>query len=294
MTYQPGILEEIPVAARYQFFRLRPGSDPLPSLLALAEMATGHDIVVGLGKSLLNLLEIDIPGMHPMPVFAGKGVETPVTPYALWCWIRGEDRGDLLHKARITRTTLAPAFTLEHVTNAFKYDASRDLTGYEDGTENPQGDDALEAAFLQSSNAALTGSSFVAVQIWQHDLDVFQSMTAQQQNDTFGRDRESNEELDDAPESAHVKRTAQESFEPEAFVLRRSMPWSNETTEGLVFVAFGHSFDAFETLMQHMVGSDDGIVDALFNFTRPMTGSYFWCPPVRGGKLNLDILKQTA
>ena len=48
-----------------------------------------------------------------------------------------------------------------------------------------------------------------------------------------------NEELEDAPESAHVKRTAQEDFEPEAFVVRRSMPWADATSEGLEFVAFG-------------------------------------------------------
>ena len=33
------------------------------------------------------------------------------------------------------------------------------------------------------------------------------------------------EEIDEAPETSHVKRTAQEDFEPPAFMLRRSMPW---------------------------------------------------------------------
>ena len=37
---------------------------------------------------------------------------------------------------------LAPAFRLQRVLDAFQYDASRDLTGYEDGTENPQGEAA--------------------------------------------------------------------------------------------------------------------------------------------------------
>ena len=44
-----------------------------------------------------------------------------------------------------------------------------------------------------------------------------------------------------APESAHVKRTAQESFSPEAFVLRRSMPWADCGQAGLAFLyAFNH------------------------------------------------------
>lgn len=290
MTYQPGILEEIPLAARYQFFRLKPGADPLPCLQALADIADGSDIVVGLGQPLLSYLGVSIPGMLTMPVFEGKGVATPSTPDALWYWLRGTDRGTLLHKARKVRAVLDPAFAVTRVCDAFKYEASLDLSGYEDGTENPKDDEAIETAFLHSKDAALDGSSFVAVQIWDHDLNAFQARTPQEQNDTFGRDRESNEELEDAPESAHVKRTAQESFDPEAFIVRRSMPWSNESGEGLVFVAFGHSFDAFDTLLKHMVGADDGIVDGLFSFTHPLTGSYFWCPPVRDGKLNLDAL----
>jgi putative iron-dependent peroxidase len=36
-----------------------------------------------------------------------------------------------------------------------------------------------------------------------------------------------------------------------------------------------------------MVGNDDDIVDALFSFTHPITGSYFWYPPVKDGKVSL-------
>ena len=290
MTYQFGIIDEIPNLARYQYFRLKPGANPKEVLQELADIAVDKDIVVGLGQSLILAIDAEIPSMRKMPEFSGKGMEIPTTPHALWCWIRGTDRGDLLHKARLVRNILSLAFDVDRVTDAFRYDKFRDLTGYEDGTENPTGDDALEAAILQSSQAGLNGSSFVAVQQWTHDLDTFQAMSREKQDHTFGRDQVSNEELDDAPESAHVKRTAQEDFDPEAFVIRRSMPWANETEEGLVFVAFGKSFDAFEALMHRMIGNDDGIIDGLFSFTRPITGSYFWCPPVTDGKLDLSAV----
>jgi putative iron-dependent peroxidase len=39
-----------------------------------------------------------------------------------------------------------------------------------------------------------------------------------------------------------------------------------------------------------MVGAEDGIVDALFKFTQPVTGCYFWCPPSRRGRLDLSAL----
>ncbi len=56
------------------------------------------------------------------------------------------------------------------------------------------------------------------------------------------------------------------------------------------FVAFGHNFDAFEAQLIRMSGTEDGIVDALFRFSRPVTGGYFWRPPLREGRLNLAAL----
>ena len=55
-------------------------------------------------------------------------------------------------------------------------------------------------------------------------------------------------------------------------------------------MAFGRSFDAFEAQLIRMVGAEDGITDAVFTFTRPISGSYFWCPPIRDGHLDLSAL----
>lgn len=134
-----------------------------------------------------------------------------------------------------------------------------------------------------------SGESFVAVQRWLHDLDRLEAMPPEERDSIVGRRLADNEEIEDAPASAHVKRTAQESFSPPAFVLRRSMPWSDPDGEGLVFVAFGRRFDAYEALLQRMVGIEDGISDALFRFTRPVSGSYFWCPPLADGRLALGF-----
>ena len=175
-----------------------------------------------------------------------------------------------MHLTRYLEYLLSDAFVLDLVVDAFRYGTGLDLTGYEDGTENPEGEEAVEAAIVKDAGKGLDGSSFVAVQQWLHDFDAFDDMSGEEQDDSIGRRKSDNEELDDAPESAHVKRTAQESFEPEAFVLRRSMPWATPGGEGgLMFVAFGNSFDAFEAILNRMVGNEDGIADALFNFTRP-------------------------
>ncbi len=287
---QPGILEPIPAHGRYLTCQLRVGADPRTVITRLASQADGQATVVGLGLSLVRELGAQIPGLKTFCGIDGARIKLPATPTDLLVWLRGTDRGDLLIRSRHLETLLAPAFDVTDITDAFNHDHGKDLTGYEDGTENPQGNEALTVALLPESTGPLAGSSFVAVQRWCHHMSRFEAMSKQQQDHTIGRERDSNEELDDAPESAHVKRTAQESFDPEAFVLRRSMPWAEGNEGGLVFAAFGHSFDAFEAQLRRMSGAEDGITDALFGFSEPETGAYFWCPPVRGGLLDLRAL----
>lgn len=293
-NYQRGILQNPPKHARYMSFHLEPDSalpDNIKSALQeLAEIVDGDKLVIGLGASLLQALGVSIKGMRLFPVMSGAGFDIPSTPASLWCWLRGDDRGELYHTSREIEQLLFPIFNLGHVLDGFMFADGRDLTGYEDGTENPQGDDAVKAAIVTGQGKGLDGSSFVAVQQWVHDLDVFQGQAPPEQDDIIGRRRTDNEEFVEAPESAHVKRTAQESFDPEAFMLRRSMPWTEGTDAGLNFVAFGKSFDAFEAILHRMVGAEDGISDALFSFTRPVTGAYFWCPPMVAGKLELSAL----
>ena len=287
---QPGILETIPAHARYLFCQQRLGVSPRASLQALAKATDGLSMVVGIGASLARTLETSVSGLTTFKGVTGALVKLPSTPVDLLVWLRGSDRGALLAYSREIENLLAPAFSVESITDAFNHDGGKDLTGYEDGTENPTGGEALTVALVPKGNGAPEGSSFLALQRWRHQFAVFEAMPRQQQDHTYGRERIGNEELDDAPESAHVKRTAQEDFDPEAFVLRRSMPWSQGNEGGLVFTAFGHSFEAFEALLRRMSGAEDGIVDALFSFTAPETGCYFWCPPLHNGQLDLRAL----
>jgi putative iron-dependent peroxidase len=277
---QQAILAPLPAISRYLTFRLTPDATADTLRRQLAALTIDATIVVGLGQPLLQRLRRAVQGLRPFPALAGAPVEVPSTQMALWVWLRGDDRGVLLHAGRAVCEALAGAFELADVVDGFQYDGGRDLTGYVDGTENPTGDDADRAAF--DSDA-----SFVAVQRWVHSLDRFAAFDQATKDNTIGRRHSDNEELEDAPDTAHVKRTAQEKFSPEAFVLRRSMPWADPRGQGLVFVAFGASLDAFEAQLRRMVGLDDGIVDALFRFTHPVTGSYFWCPPVADGRIDV-------
>jgi putative iron-dependent peroxidase len=291
------VLQPVPAVGRYVFFLLDSSDVGLmrQGLLRLSSFSDSSNMLVGLGVDLVNAMGGQVPGLKNFAALSGPSVSVVSTSVALLCWLRGDDMGDLVLQTRLVKQALSPALRLSKVVDAFRHGRGPnghglDLTGFEDGTENPQGDAAEHAALVQDAGAGLDGTSFMAVQQWQHDLNAFEAMTPREQDHMIGRQRADNEELDDAPDSAHVKRTAQESFEPEAFVLRRSMPWVSGEQAGLMFVAFGKSFAAFEAQLRRMLGLDDAVVDALFGMSRPISTAYFWCPPVRNGQLDLRQL----
>lgn len=288
--FQQGILAPIPAASRYLSFRIADVQAAPRVLAALRDAVDGSDTVIGIGPSLVQALDKKIDGLKEFPALSVPGAPVPSTPAALWVWLRADDAGAALLRSLDIERLAAPAFALDSAVNAFRYADDRDLSGYEDGTENPQGDEALEAAFVFGKGAGLDGASFVAVQQWVHDFDKMRAIPGDEMDRIIGRRKQDNEELDGAPDYAHVKRTEQESFTPQAVVLRRSSPWADERRGGLYFVAFGHSLRAFEVQMRQMIGATDGVHDGLFRFTQPITGSFFWCPPVKDGKLDLSAL----
>ena len=294
-TSQAAILAPVPPVGRYILFTLATDATPATlreSLARLKPLVDGEHTLLALGPQLVQALGAEVPGLREFPALKGPGVEVPSSPTAMVCWLRGDEKGDLLLQARAIEKAVAPALHFHRAVDGFRYKLGasghgHDLTGYEDGTENPEGDDAEAAALVQGQGAGLDGGSFVAMQQWVHDMDAFDAMASQARDDMMGRRLSDNEELDDAPASAHVKRTAQESFTPEAFVLRRSMPWALGHKMGLMFVAFGCTLDAFEAQMRRMAGLEDGITDGIFKISKPVSGSYLWCPPMQGGQPDL-------
>lgn len=286
-TPQPGILGNLPNVARFLTFQLAPDAKPEAAADLLSDAPVDEYSVVGLGSPLTLALDEAIPSLRPFPSVAGPGVAVPSTQAALWCWLHGQERGEIVHRARRMVAALEPAFELEAIVDGFTHAGGRDLTGYEDGTANPKGAEARGYAIIDNVGEGLDGSSMVAVQQWLHDLDAFEAHPPAARDNMMGRRLSDNEELEDAPPTAHVKRAEQEDFDPQAWVVRRSMPWADGEGEGLMFVSFGSSLDPFERILRRMLGLEDGIVDALFGFTRPISGGYYWCPPI--GEHGLDL-----
>lgn len=279
MTPQPGILSEVTPAARYVVLDVPPDVAAKDVAHRLHELRIDDKLIVGLGDPLLRALGTRVPRVETFPALSGPGCAIPSTQGSILLITRGEDHGDTLIAMQRAMMALGHGLRIVEDVAAFRHGTGRDLTGFEDGTENPAGDEAIAAAIADD------GSSCVAVQRWIHDLGGFEKLSAAQRNHVFGRDRETNEELADAPPSAHVKRSAQEDFTPPAFMVRRSMPYGTVTEHGLYFVAYGRTFQAFAAVLHRMIGRDDGVVDGLFQFSRPVSGGYYWCPPIANGRL---------
>jgi putative iron-dependent peroxidase len=287
---QTPILASVPRTARFITLGMAPDSNARAGLERLATIQLPADCVIGIGDPFVKAVSCELLGLRAFPALSGAALTVPSTQGALWAAFGAEDTGVGLHAARALLAALGGGFRLDEDIAAFRYGTGRDLSEYEDGTENPTGERAIEAAVVQGRGAGYDGGSFVAVQRYIHDLTRLECMSDRDRDFVIGRHRGTNEELADAPAGAHVKRSAQESFEPPAFMLRRSMPWGDVLLHGLYFVAYVAELGTYERVLTRMLGRDDGVTDSLFRFTRPVTGGYYFCPPVRDGRLDLRCL----
>jgi len=284
--FQPAILEPPPPLGRFVTFALHPDADPAEVLRALSAFEPDPKTIVGMGTPLADRLGRPVPGLRAFPADLPA---FPSTQHAAWIFLTHGDPTRLFDAGRALARRFRGLLDVVDEIDSFAYRTERDLSGFVDGTENPKGEDALRAAIIAARGPGLDGGSFVAVQRWVHDLDAVDRMSAAARAGAVGRDEETNAELEDAPASAHVKRTAQESFDPPAHIVRRSMPYGGIREHGLNFVAFGESLDRFERQLRRMAGQDDGIPDGLLSFTRAVSGAYYFCPPLRQGRYDLSV-----
>jgi putative iron-dependent peroxidase len=208
----------------------------------------------------------------------------------MWAFIAGQGESEVHDASASLSEILGDTFVLREEVATFRYREGRDLSGYLDGTANPVGEAAVEAATMAGAGAGLDGSTYASVQRYVHDLARFRRLAPGARDGVIGRRLSDNEEIEDAPETAHVKRSEQESFEPSGFMVRRSMPWGGLSQNGLYFVAYGESLDRFERTLRRMAGHEDGRVDALLRYTRALSGGYYWCPPLARDRLDLSAV----
>jgi porphyrinogen peroxidase len=215
--------------------------------------------------------------------------------------IRSGDRhavstpGDILFHIRAKRIDLCfelAAQIMERIGDAvsiadevqgFRYFEDRDVIGFVDGTENPRGDAAREAAIVGEEDPTFAGGSYVIVQKYLHDMKGWNALPVETQERIIGRRKLSDIELDDAekPASAHNALTVIEENGRELKILRDNMPFGRpgHGEFGTYFIGYSRTPRITETMLQNMfVGRPPGNYDRLLEFSRAVTGSLFFVP----------------
>lgn len=166
----------------------------------------------------------------------------------------------------------------------FRQFDGRDLTGFIDGTENPQfPDDRAETALLPDSAEEFADGSFIFAQRYAHNLEKWKKLKVDAQEHVIGRTKLESIELDDntQPENSHVSRTVVEDDQgDEMAILRHSLPYGDgKGDQGLFFIAYTNRLEIIDSMLLRMFGtSGDGIHDRLLHFVTPKDGAYYFAP----------------
>lgn len=166
----------------------------------------------------------------------------------------------------------------------FRYFDGRDITGFIDGTENPQfPDDRAEVALLGEDASIFQDGSFIFAQRYAHNLDKWKKLKVDAQEQVMGRTKLESIELDDEvkPANAHIARTVVEDEGGEEMeILRHSLPYGDgRGDQGLFFIAYTKDLKIIDAMLVRMFGtSGDGIHDRLLHFVTPMDGAYYFAP----------------
>jgi len=284
-TPQPGMFAQGTRSHYHLEFDLAPGADPAAVAGCVARLREpavaggGSNLVVGFGSDLWRALS---PGeapesLGPFTTIEGGGWRAPATQHDAWVWIHGTGPDVILDVARGVTDALGPELVLAAEQPCFVYLDSRDLTGFIDGTENPPVDEAAGVAVLPDGPGA--GGSHVVAMRWVHDLAAFHRLAVADQEATIGRTKPDSVELDTKPPTAHISRVVIEEDGEELEIYRRSAPYGRVQELGLYFVAFSADRTRFDKMLARMFGTaGDGVHDHLTDFTKPVSGSYYFAP----------------
>jgi porphyrinogen peroxidase len=224
-------------------------------------------------------------GLHPFKEIHAGGRHAVSTPGDLLFHIRASRMDLCFELATQIMARLGGAVTVIDEVHGFRYFDERDIIGFVDGTENPVGTAAAEAALIGNEDAAFAGGSYVIVQKYLHDMDAWNALTTEQQENIIGRTKLADIELDDAvkPSYAHNALTTITEDGQEVKILRDNMPFGSVGAGeyGTYFIGYARTPARTELMLYNMfVGRPPGNYDRLLDVSRAVTGNLFFVPSV--------------
>ena len=257
------------------------GASLVATVAALREPRTtigGVNLVAGFRPELWAAVApaAAVPGVVGFnePLVGPTGIELPATQHDVVIWLTGSGYDVVFDLSRGVAVALEGLADVAHEMVGWSYHHDRDLTGFIDGTENPTLIEATEVALVQPGTPG-EGGSVLLLQQWEHDAEAWESLSIPAQEDVIGRRKPDSAELDPKPPTSHVSRTDQDVF---GKIFRRNIAYGSVSRHGTIFVGFSADQRRLHRMLESMVGLDGGPSDRLTQFSRALTGAYYFVP----------------
>ncbi|HKE63113.1 MAG TPA: Dyp-type peroxidase [Micromonosporaceae bacterium] len=242
--------------------------------------------VVGIGSTMWDRLFTGPRpgGLHPFREISGGRHVAVSTPGDLLFHIRAR-RMDLCFElaAQLGKRFAGHAEVVDE-THGFKYFDERDLLGFVDGTENPTGAAAHDAATIGDEDPDFVGGSYVIVQKYVHDIDAWNALSVAEQERVIGRTKLDDIELADdvKPANSHVAlNTIVDDDGVQRQIVRDNMPFGRigEGEFGTYFIGYAGTPEVTEQMLENMfIGKPPGNYDRILDFSTAVTGNLFFVP----------------
>jgi porphyrinogen peroxidase len=246
----------------------------------------GLTCVAGVGAAVWDrLFGVARPaGLHPLKAISGARHEAPSTPGDLLFHIRARRLDLCFELAQLICDRLRAAAHVVDEVHGFRSFDDRDLLGFVDGTENPEGGAADDAVVIGDEDAAFAGGSYAVVQKYLHDLGGWNALSVEDQERAVGRTKLNDVELPDEakPANSHVAlNTIVDDDGAERQIMRFNMPFGRVGAQefGTYFIGYARTPDVIEQMLENMfVGKPPGTTDRLLDFSTAVTGGLFFVP----------------
>jgi porphyrinogen peroxidase len=249
------------------------------------DLEAGLCCVMGIGSDAWDRLFGDPrpAELHPFREIRAGDRHAVSTPGDLLFHIRAKRMDLCFEVATQIMASLGGAVSAVDEVQGFRYFDDRDLLGFVDGTENPRGQEVIDAAIIGDEDAAFAGGSYVIVQRYLHDMAGWNALPTEAQERIIGRTKLSDIELDDSikPTSAHNALTVITENGQELQIVRDNMPFGRAGMGefGTYFIGYCRTPRVTEKMIENMfVGRPPGNYDRLLDFTRAVTGTLFFVP----------------
>jgi len=270
------------------YTRLRAFCPDLSGLIRAVEfrdIEAGLTCVAGFGSDAWDkLFGTPRPAeLHPFKEIRSAGRHAVSTSGDILFHIRAKRMDLCFELAMQIMESIGDVISVADEVHGFRYFDDRDVLGFVDGTENPRGDEARQAAIVDSEDPAFAGGSYVIVQKYLHDMKAWNALPVEMQERIIGRRKLSDVELSDADKPAyeHNVLTNIEENGRQLQILRDNMPFGRpgHGEFGTYFIGYSRTPRVTEIMLENMfIGRPAGNYDRLLDTSRPVTGSLFFVP----------------